>query len=296
MTEIRVKLAESALPSARLRSLTTVLLALLVCLAGPGHIATAAASTLNTEPVVASAATSETRDRVASLLAVAVRDFRRSADLSAQRPADAIRRLAFSANAALLKATIRQARAVAGLGGMADAAHLALVREMRRVHAVWKAADQKARVAAIVRQLESLSSDAARASGARSASEINAFKKAHLADVRFAGRRWLVERKIGRQGAVLISRGVGNPRLRNAIEQLYRPGAKIGDGGTAAALLAEVKAGCRGVACRHFRKASQYRQNLLTILSQERLTATERGITGELVGALTRSIRAAGGK
>jgi hypothetical protein len=50
------------------------------------------------------------------------------------------------------------------------------------------------------------------------------------------------------------------------------------------------------VGCEHFKKANERRQGLLTILSEEPLSATERGITGELVGALTKAIRAAGGK
>ncbi len=270
-------------------------LAALVCL-GLTPDAKAASGTGNADHRLTVSSAAADRNVVASRLAIAVRDLRRSADLSVQKPSDAIRRLGFSTSVALVKAMIREARSVGGLVGLANSAQLALTREIRRVHDAWKAADQEVQVAGIVRQLESLAGDAARASGARSSSEANAFKRAHLADVRHAGRRWLVDRKVGRQGAVIIARGVRNPRLRNAVEQLYRPGAKIGDGGTAAALLAEVRAGCRGAACRHYLKASQYRQNLLSILSQERLSVTERGITGELVGALSKSIRAAGGR
>jgi hypothetical protein len=168
--------------------------------------------------------------------------------------------------------------------------------EIRRVDAAWRVADAPPQVAAMVRLLDGLTVDAAKASGARTSAELNAFKKAHLAEIKYAGRRWLVENGVGRQGAVIISRGVHNARLRRVIEQLYRPGAKVGDGGTADKLLDEVRAGCRAVGCEHFKKANERRQGLLTILSEEPLSATERGVTGELVGALTKAIRAAGGK
>jgi len=275
-------------------------LAIVISLAGQAPIATATASTRTVSsehrPIVASSTTAENRRQVASRLTAAVRDFRRSANLSAQKPSDPIARLGFSTNAALLKAMIREARRVSGLSGLASAAENVLVREMRRVHDAWKAADQKAQVAALVRQLESLMGDAARASGARSQSEVDAFKRAHLADVRHAARRWLVDKKVNRQGAVFMSRGVRNARLRNAIEELYRYGAKVGDGGTADKLIAEVKAGCRVSTCEHWIKATGFRRNLLKILSEERLSPTERQIAGELIGALTKAIRVAGGK
>jgi len=255
-----------------------------------------ASSNGGSRPVVRFVASAESRQQVALRLAASVREFRRSADVSVRRPGDAVYRLGFSANAAFLKAVIRHARATDGLSGIASAAEALLQHETRRVVAAWSEADRTAQVAAIVLQLESLTIDAARDSGARTVSEINVFKRAHLADVRYASRRWLVERRVGRQGAVLMSRGVRNERLRRAIEELYRPGAKTGDGGTADALLAEVKAGCRGAACEHFIKAGERRTQLLKILSEEPLSATERGITGELVGALTKALRIAGAR
>jgi len=45
-----------------------------------------------------------------------------------------------------------------------------------------------------------------------------------------------------------------NPQLRNIINELYRPGARVGDGGTAAILANEF---ARGVTTGHLQKANQ---------------------------------------
>jgi hypothetical protein len=76
---------------------------------------------------------------------------------------------------------------------------------------------------------------------------------------------------------------------------MYRFPAKIGDGGTADALLSEVTAGCRRGDCEHFIKAVELRRNLLKIGRQVPLSGAERAITDELVSALTKAIKAAGG-
>lgn len=244
---------------------------------------------------IARAAADTPSQRTARLRA-ALRGLHESADRAIRKPHDPILRIGFSVEATFIDELIDGERKAGGIGPQVALAQRALDREIRRVHAVWRAADAGPQVAAIVRQLDGLTVDAAKASGARTSTELNAFKKAHLADIKYAGRRWLVENGVGRQGAVIISRGVRHARLRRVIEQLYRPGAKVGDGGTADKLLDEVRAGCRAVGCEHFKKANERRLGLLTILSEEPLSATERGITGELVGALTKAIRAAGGK
>jgi hypothetical protein len=241
------------------------------------------------------AALDQRRKRLAVQLAAAVRDSRDLADQAVRAPTSPILRIGFSTDMVLLRALIREIRKVGGLGREANAAELVADREEQRVRRAWREADQKAETAAVVQQLQSVMLDAARASGAKTEAELNAFKKAHLSDIKYAGRRWLVDRKVGRQGAVFLARGVRNPRLRDAIEQLYKYPAKKGDGGTGDALLSEVKAGCRGRACEHFVKANERRTQLLKILSEERLTVTERRIAGELVGALNKAIRVAGG-
>jgi hypothetical protein len=242
------------------------------------------------------AAAAATNRELLIQLAGSVRDLRRSADQTVREPSNPFFRINFTGQRALLSSLIGVVRRAGGLTREANAAQLVVAQENRRVRAAWDLADQPSEVAAAVQQLESLTADAAKASGARTNEEINAFKKAHLSDVRYAGRRWLVDRAVGRQGAVIMSRGVRNGPLRRAIESLYRPGAKVGDGGTADALLSEVKVGCRGGGCKHFLKAGERRASLIRILSEQPLSTTERQIAGELVGALTKAIRVAGGK
>jgi hypothetical protein len=275
--------------------LPIALLLSVICLGVLSQVAASAAAPPARGLVAAPSATTASSKRLAAELASSVRTFRVSAADTVREPDNPFLRIGFTAQRGLLASMIHEVRLAGGREAQAKAAELVLVRESRRVLAAWDAADHKGEVAAVVRQLDALSIDAAHASGARTDAELNAFKKAHLADVRYASRRWLVDRAVGRQGAVIISRGVRNARLRQAVESLYRPGAKIGDGGTADALLAEVRAGCRGRDCTHFLKAAERRASLLRILSEEALSPAERGITGELVGALTKAIRVAGG-
>jgi hypothetical protein len=189
--------------------------------AAPAQPVAAPVPGLDGAAVASSAPTA--RERAVARLNLSVREFRRNADRSLAEPADAIWRIGFSANAALLKAAIRGARAAGGIAQEANVAQLVLDQQSRRVHAAWKRVDDQAQIAAAVRLINSLTVDAARSSGARTNAELNAFKRAHINDVSYASRRWLGDRQVGRQGAVIISRGVRNARLRRAVEQLYRP-------------------------------------------------------------------------
>jgi hypothetical protein len=272
-----------------------------MCLAvlGPGGGIAAAAqarTAVAQHGVAGLASAADTRSQRLAGLRASLRDLHRAGDRSVAEPANPFLRLGFTVSVVAAKVEIDLASTSGDLVREARLAQRALAGEIRRVHGAWRAADASPEVAAIVRQLNELTADAARASGKRTNAEISAFKKAHLADVKYAGRRWIVDREIGRQGAVIISRGVRNARLRRVIEQMYRRGASVGDGGTADKLLDEVRAGCRATDCEHFIKAGERRTGLLKILSEEPLSTTEREITGELVGALTKAIRAAGGK
>jgi hypothetical protein len=274
---------------------------LVVCLLalapGAGAAVAARANTAHAQHGAAvSASAADTRAQRLAGLRASLRALHRAGDRSLAKPANPFLRLAFTMDVIAAKVEILLSGGHANdLAREARLAQRVLEGEIRRVDAAWRVADAPPQVAAMVRQLDGLTVDAAKASGARTSAELNAFKKAHLADIKYAGRRWLVERAVGRQGAVIISRGVRNPRLRNAIAELYRYGAKVGDGGTADMLLAEVRAGCRGGACEHWIKAVERRRNLLNIGKREPLSAAERTITNELVGALTKAIRAAGG-
>ena len=280
-----------------LRRLTAGLVAYvaMVSLTATPAAATPAASSRADQRLASAATAPDTqRKRLAVQLVAAVGAVRRQADRAVRDPTSPFERMGFTTDLLFLQYFIDEARKVGGLDRHANAAQLVAERETQRVHRAWQEVDKKADIAAVLQQLQSVASDAARASGAKTEAEINAFKKAHLSDIRYAGRRWLVDRAVGRQGAVFIARGARNPRLRNAIEQMYRRTATTGDGGTADKLLEEVRAGCRGPGCEHFIKSIELRRYLLKIRRQVPLSPTEIGITDELVGALTKAIRAAG--
>ncbi len=201
---------------------------------GAGTAAAARVQAAGTQPAVAGlAGAADTRAQRLASLRASLRDLHRAADRSVAKPANPFLRLGFTVSVVGTKVEIVFASSSRDLAGEAKLAQRVLTREIRRVHAAWRAADATPEVNAIVRQLNELTADAARASGKRTNAEIGAFKKAHLADVKYAGRRWIVDREIGRQGAVIISCGVRNARLRRVIEQMYRRGASVGDGGTA---------------------------------------------------------------
>ncbi len=137
--------------------------------------------------------------------------------------------------------------------------------------------------------------DAAVGDGAKTDKDVEEFVKAHRNDIN-EGLRSVSARETNWTGGQYIARGARDPDLRNAIKQLYRPGAKVGDGGTADILVKEAEAGCRQGACTHFEKAVGYRRNLQSILSKTSLTGDDRKIAGELIGKLNKAIQRAGGE
>ena len=265
---------------------------------GPRTLSAASAATADAPHRMAGTAIAAGTSSSLANLRAGLRDLRRAADRSVAKPKDPFRRLAFTVSVAAAKIQIELARNGGVPASQVVLAQRVLEREIRRVHNAWRAAEAGPQVAVIVRLLEGLTFDAAKASGARTTAELNAFKKTHLSEIKYAGKRWIVDRRLNRHGAVIISRGVRNARLRDAIEQLYKfsKNPQKGDGGTADALLSEVTAGCRGSACKHFIKATERRTQLARILKEEPLSVTERQIADELSGALTRAIRAAGGQ
>lgn len=83
-----------------------------------------------------------------------------------------------------------------------------------------------------------------------------------------------------------------NPKLRNAIDQLYKPGSFIGDGGTASALKFEKRTGLnighRGNS--HFQKAEEMERHLSKKILKENLSPSDRKITEKLIRSLKKSI------
>lgn len=83
-----------------------------------------------------------------------------------------------------------------------------------------------------------------------------------------------------------------NEKLRNAINQLYRPGSFIGDGGTASVLKFEKRTGehVSKSPLGHYNKAKEIVVYLKRIISNEQLTKSERKLANKLVKKLKRSI------
>lgn len=83
-----------------------------------------------------------------------------------------------------------------------------------------------------------------------------------------------------------------NRKLRNAINQLYRPGSFIGDGGTASVLKFEKRTGehVSKSPLGHYNKAKDTVVYLKRIISNEHLTKSERKLANKLVKKLNRSI------
>lgn len=101
---------------------------------------------------------------------------------------------------------------------------------------------------------------------------------------------------ISPRGAKLIMRGARNQKLRNILQNLWRPGAKVGDGSTMDILVKEAAEGCVRGGCRHFQKAVDSRTGLIRLLREEaNLSSAERKIISEQLTRLTESIRKAGG-
>jgi hypothetical protein len=101
-------------------------------------------------------------------------------------------------------------------------------------------------------------------------------------------------REIHVNGGKYIARGVENSQLRDALRQLCRHNARIGDGSTMDAVHAEVKAGCRLFDCKHYQKALDRRRQLITTLSAD-LSTVEREVASELIERLNKAVSAAAG-
>ena len=93
-------------------------------------------------------------------------------------------------------------------------------------------------------------------------------------------------------GNKLLSK-VSNTKLRNTIKELYRPGAKIGDGGLSDAIRHEIKTGQMVGGKSHIQKGKERLKNLEKILNKEPLSKQERKIVEDLIKDLKHAL---GGK
>jgi hypothetical protein len=77
-----------------------------------------------------------------------------------------------------------------------------------------------------------------------------------------------------------------DPALRDAIDNLFRGTAKIGDGGSMAAFRDEVQSGATGKARVHWQKLIDRSKQLMKIYRSGRLVAYDRAITHFLLMAI----------
>lgn len=82
---------------------------------------------------------------------------------------------------------------------------------------------------------------------------------------------------------------MSNRKARNIIDQLYRPGAKKGDGGTADALKDEAK-NKNETNKSHYQKAKERIKNIERVLDKETLTNKEREILEKIYKDLKEAI------
>ena len=94
------------------------------------------------------------------------------------------------------------------------------------------------------------------------------------------------------KGTKLLNK-VSNPKLKNTIKEMYRPGAKVGDGGLADAIRHEIKTGKLVGGKSHVQKGTERLRNLERISKRETLTKQERKIVEDLIKDLKRAL---GGK
>ncbi|NDI36669.1 hypothetical protein [Chengkuizengella sediminis] len=83
---------------------------------------------------------------------------------------------------------------------------------------------------------------------------------------------------------------VGNQKLRNAIDQMYRPGAKIGDGGLADVIRHELKTGELLSPKGHFQKGFERISNLKNIINKENLSPSDLKLAQDLLDDLQKAL------
>ncbi|MGN0179405.1 MAG: hypothetical protein ACI4DY_08205 [Monoglobaceae bacterium] len=94
------------------------------------------------------------------------------------------------------------------------------------------------------------------------------------------------------KGTKLLNR-VSNPKLKNTIKEMYRPGSKVGDGGLADAIRYEIKTGDFVGGKSHIQKGKERLKNLERIINRENLSKEERKIAEDLINDLKKAL---GGK
>ena len=81
-----------------------------------------------------------------------------------------------------------------------------------------------------------------------------------------------------------------NKRAWNVVDQLYRPGAKHGDGGTADALKEEIRNNRTIQGKSHYQKAKERMKNIENILDKEKLSEIEKESLNEIYKKLKEAV------
>ncbi len=102
-----------------------------------------------------------------------------------------------------------------------------------------------------------------------------------------------LKRWIGTSRRESLLRRAKDPKLKNAVNQLYRPGSFIGDGGTASVIKFEKATGI-GLGSKgntHIQKGRELLKYIETkILTQKTLSASDRKLAQQLAKSLTKAI------
>jgi len=83
-----------------------------------------------------------------------------------------------------------------------------------------------------------------------------------------------------------------NPRVKDAIDQLYRPGASVGDGGLADAIRHERETGGHVGGKSHLLKGKERLKSLRRILKEERLNQQDQKIVEKLIKDIRDAMKA----
>lgn len=91
----------------------------------------------------------------------------------------------------------------------------------------------------------------------------------------------------------VLLENVSNQKLKNAIDQIYRSGASVGDGGLADAIKHELATGQLVGGKSHIQKGIERAKNLENILVKENLSQADRGIAEKLLSDLKDALKGA---
>lgn len=104
--------------------------------------------------------------------------------------------------------------------------------------------------------------------------------------------QFFADKRIPRKGKNLLSK-TKDEKLKNVIKELYRPGSKVGDGGTAAAIRLEKKTGVPVGGKSHVQKGQERMKNLERIISNPNVSSKDKKVAQKLYDDLSKAL---GGK